>query len=37
MWFKKNSEELLKEFSVNPQSGLSSEEAKERLSKYGRK
>lgn len=35
MWFKKNSEELLKEFSVNPQNGLSSAEAKERLSKYG--
>jgi Ca2+-transporting ATPase len=35
MWFKKNSEEVLKEFAVHPLNGLSPEEAKERLSKYG--
>lgn len=35
MWFSKSNEETLKEFNVDPLSGLSSEDAKERLDKYG--
>ena len=35
MWFSKSQEEVLKEFDVNPLSGLSNEEAKIRLDKYG--
>lgn len=35
MWFSKSPEEVLKEFDVNPSTGLSSEEAKTRIEKYG--
>jgi len=35
MWFSKSHEEVLKEFDVNPKTGLSTEEAKLRLQKYG--
>lgn len=35
MWFSKSQEEVLKEFNVDPVNGLSDEEAKERLAKYG--
>lgn len=35
MWFSKSREEVLKEFNVTPSTGLSSEEAKLRLEKYG--
>ncbi|MDD4504303.1 MAG: cation-transporting P-type ATPase, partial [Clostridiaceae bacterium] len=35
MWFSKSQEEVLKEFDVNPLSGLSNEEAKIRLDRYG--
>ncbi|HZK24723.1 MAG TPA: cation-translocating P-type ATPase [Oscillospiraceae bacterium] len=35
MWFAKSQEEVLKEFAVDPAAGLSSEEAQERLNKYG--
>lgn len=35
MWFSKSPEQVLKEFDVNPEIGLSEEEAKKRLEKYG--
>lgn len=35
MWFSKLKEEVLKEFDVSPQTGLTSEEAGKRLDKYG--
>ncbi len=35
MWFSKSSNEVLKEFGVNPSVGLSEAEAKVRLEKYG--
>ncbi|WP_089609715.1 cation-translocating P-type ATPase [Dehalobacterium formicoaceticum] len=35
MWFSKSQEEALKELEVNPAIGLTSEEAQERLEKYG--
>ncbi|WP_032121486.1 calcium-transporting P-type ATPase, PMR1-type [Clostridium amazonitimonense] len=35
MWFKKSIEETLQELNVDPEKGLSSEEAKNRLEKYG--
>jgi len=35
MWFSKPKEEVLKDFDVNPQTGLTSDEAKKRLDKYG--
>ncbi len=35
MWFSKSKEEVLKEFNVNPLTGLSNEEVKLRLDKYG--
>ncbi|WIV13799.1 cation-translocating P-type ATPase [Proteiniborus sp. MB09-C3] len=35
MWFSKSQEEVLKEFSVNPDTGLTTEEANSRLQKYG--
>lgn len=35
MWFKKNVEEVIRELTVDPLSGLTPEEAKARLSKYG--
>ncbi|SJZ85706.1 cation-translocating P-type ATPase [Garciella nitratireducens] len=35
MWFSKSPEQILKEFDVNPEIGLSEEEAKKRLEKYG--
>jgi P-type Ca2+ transporter type 2C len=35
MWFVKNKEEVIKELQVNALQGLTSEEAKERLAKYG--
>ncbi|WP_213818900.1 cation-translocating P-type ATPase [Garciella nitratireducens] len=35
MWFSKSPEEVLKEFDVNPEIGLSEEEGKKRLEKYG--
>jgi len=35
MWFSKSTEEVLKEINVNPSQGLSEEEAKTRLVKYG--
>lgn len=35
MWFSKSQSEVVKEFGVNPAIGLSGEEAKARLSKYG--
>ena len=35
MWFSKSQEEVLKEFNVNQSTGLSSEEVKVRLDKYG--
>ncbi len=35
MWFSKSQSEIVKEFGVNPAIGLSGEEAKARLSKYG--
>ena len=35
MWFSKSQEDVLKEFDVNPLKGLTSEEAKIRLDKYG--
>jgi len=35
MWFSKSREAVLKEFDVTPSTGLSSEEAKSRLEKYG--
>jgi Ca2+-transporting ATPase len=35
MWFSKSKEEVLKEFEVDPLSGLTSDEAKTRLNKYG--
>lgn len=35
MWFSKSIEETLEELSVDPQAGLSEEEAKARLIKYG--
>lgn len=35
MWFSKSSDEVLKEFGVNPAVGLSEAEAKVRLEKYG--
>ncbi|MDD2234175.1 MAG: calcium-translocating P-type ATPase, PMCA-type [Desulfitobacteriaceae bacterium] len=36
MWFLKSAKDVLGEFTVNSSSGLSSEEAKTRLGKYGR-
>jgi Ca2+-transporting ATPase len=36
MWFSKSQEEVLKELNVNPVTGLSTEEAKVRLEKYGK-
>lgn len=35
MWFEKTIKETIEELSVSPQEGLSSEEAKKRLDKYG--
>jgi Ca2+-transporting ATPase len=35
MWFSKSTDEVLKELSVNPVTGLSAAEAKLRLDKYG--
>lgn len=35
MWFSKSTEEVLKEINVNLSQGLSDEEAKTRLGKYG--
>ncbi|MFX0548129.1 calcium-transporting P-type ATPase, PMR1-type [Hathewaya histolytica] len=35
MWFSKSNEEVLKELNTSPGAGLSSEEAKKRLEKYG--
>ena len=35
MWFKKSTEEVIKELNTDPISGLSSKEAKMRLEKYG--
>lgn len=35
MWFLKSTEEVIKELDVNPSTGLSEEEAKARLVKYG--
>lgn len=35
MWFSKSQEEVLKDLDVNPSAGLTSEEAKARLEKYG--
>ena len=35
MWFSKSTEEVLKEINVNPSQGLTDEEAKARLLKYG--
>lgn len=35
MWFSKSSDEVLKALEVNPSTGLSSEEARRRLEKYG--
>lgn len=35
MWFSKSSEEVLKDLNVNPVTGLTDAEAKERLEKYG--
>ncbi len=35
MWFTKSQEEVLKELNVNPAAGLTTEEAKKRLDKYG--
>ncbi|MCX6320302.1 MAG: cation-transporting P-type ATPase, partial [Bacteroidia bacterium] len=35
MWFSKSKEEVLKEINVDPLHGLSEEEAKARLEKYG--
>lgn len=35
MWFAKSREQVLKEFAVDPATGLSSEEAEHRLAKYG--
>jgi len=35
VWYLKSQEEVLKEFEVNPSTGLSSEEAQKRLEKYG--
>jgi len=35
MWFSKSQDEVLKEFNVNPSVGLTSEEVKARLEKYG--
>ncbi len=35
MWFSKSKEEVLKEINVNPESGLSEEDAKARLALYG--
>lgn len=35
MWFSKSPKEVLKEFDVNPETGLSKEETKTRLEKYG--
>lgn len=36
MWFSKSQEEVLKEFNVNPAVGLTDEEARARLSEYGK-
>src|SRR5690554_5232137 len=36
MWFSKPQEEVLKEFDVDPATGLSTEEAERRLEQYGR-
>lgn len=36
MWFSKSREEVLKEFGVNPLTGLSPAEAEARIEKYGR-
>lgn len=35
MWFEKSKDEVINELNVNPLSGLTSEEAKARLEKYG--
>ena len=35
MWFTKSQEAVLKELNVNSKTGLSTEEAKNRLEKYG--
>ena len=35
MWFIKNKDEVIKELQVNPLQGLTTEEVKERLAKYG--
>lgn len=35
MWFSKSREEVLRELNVNPDTGLTKEEAKARLEKYG--
>jgi Ca2+-transporting ATPase len=35
MWFQKSKEEVIKELTVSPLSGLSSEEVKSRIEKYG--
>lgn len=35
MWFYKDNSDVLNELNVNPKTGLSSEEAKNRLQKYG--
>lgn len=36
MWFSKSHQEVLKELNVNPATGLTNEEARIRLDKYGR-
>jgi P-type Ca2+ transporter type 2C len=36
MWFSKSQQEVLKELNVDPSTGLTNEEAKTRLDKYGR-
>ena len=35
MWFSKSPEEVLREFNVNPETGLSNKEVQVRLEKYG--
>ena len=35
MWFSKSIEEVLKELNVDPATGLSKEEARVRLERYG--
>lgn len=36
MWFSKSREEVLKEFDVNPETGLTTEEVNKRIEKYGK-